>query len=51
MGETQLNHPDNIHVYLCGANEMIYEATEILEARGVPAECIFNEAYYYRFED
>ena len=38
-------------VYLCGANEMIYEAEEILRARGIPDEDIFHEPYYYRAYD
>ena len=42
---------ENVHVYLCGANEMIYHAQDILQARGVPADCIFHEAYYYRLDD
>lgn len=40
-----------IDVYLCGANEMIYEAEEILEKRGIPKEDIFHEPYYYRAYD
>lgn len=39
------------HYYLCGANEMIYEMTEILLDRGVNRSCIFTEAYYYRSDD
>lgn len=38
-------------VYLCGANEMIYEAEEILIARGIPPRQIFKEPYYYRAWD
>lgn len=43
--------PANGHYYLCGANEMIYEMQEILEAAGVPRTSIFTEAYYYRSDD
>lgn len=42
---------DGVHVYLCGANEMIYEAEELLLSRGVPAGVIFKEPYYYRAWD
>jgi ferredoxin--NADP+ reductase/benzoate/toluate 1,2-dioxygenase reductase subunit len=42
--------PD-LDVYLCGANEMIYEAEEILTARGIPADHLFHEPYYYRAYD
>lgn len=40
--------PENSHYYLCGANEMIYEMKELLEARGISRSCIFSEEYYYR---
>jgi ferredoxin--NADP+ reductase len=43
--------PEDPHVYLCGANEMIYEAEEILAGRGIPAKQIFKEPYYYRAWD
>lgn len=43
--------PPDSHFYLCGANEMIYEMQELLEERGVDKNCIFTEAYYYRFDD
>lgn len=43
--------PQNLHVYLCGANEMIYEAQEILHARGLPSTSLFQEPYYYRAYD
>lgn len=43
--------PDGAHFYLCGANEMFYEMREILLERGVPAEAVFTEAYYYRHDD
>ena len=43
--------PHNADVYLCGANEMIYEAEEILQERGVKKDRIFHEPYYYRAYD
>ena len=43
--------PPETHVYLCGANEMIYEVTDILLKRGVASHCIFHEPYYYRSDD
>lgn len=43
--------PEKPHVYLCGANEMIYEAEEILKDRGIPEEHLFHEPYYYRAYD
>jgi len=43
--------PADAHYYLCGANEMIYEMQEFLEASGVPRTSIFTEAYYYRSDD
>lgn len=42
--------PDT-HVYLCGANEMIYEVQDLLAARGIPPEHMFQEPYYYRAYD
>jgi ferredoxin--NADP+ reductase len=36
------------HFYLCGANEMFYDARDVLEEQLVPATSIFTEAYYYR---
>jgi len=45
------NWPAEAHYYLCGANEMIYEMQEFLEAAGVPRTSIFTEAYYYRSDD
>jgi len=39
---------EGLHVYLCGANEMIYEAEELLRSRAVPSASIFKEPYYYR---
>jgi len=46
------NNPPNptSHFYLCGANEMIYEATDILTGQGVPRSHIFHEPYYYRLD-
>lgn len=49
LKETPL--PERVQVYCCGANEMIYEAEEILAARGVPAADLFHEPYYYRAYD
>jgi len=46
-----LSLPDRVQVYLCGANEMIYEAEEILRERGIPEEDLFHEPYYYRAYD
>ena len=43
--------PEGVQVYLCGANEMIYEAEDILKERGVPADDLFHEPYYYRAYD
>lgn len=37
--------------YLCGANEMIYEAEDMLIARGIEKADIFHEPYYYRAYD
>lgn len=42
---------EDTHVYLCGANEMIYEAEEILSARGLAFQSVFHEPYYYRAYD
>ena len=39
------------HYYLCGANEMIYEMQEWLEACKIDRAHIFTEAYYYRSDD
>lgn len=39
---------EQAHFYLCGANEMIYEMMDLLAARGVPADNLFTEPYYYR---
>ena len=38
----------NAHYYLCGANEMIYEVSELLEKHGIDKQQIFAEPYYYR---
>jgi ferredoxin--NADP+ reductase/benzoate/toluate 1,2-dioxygenase reductase subunit len=46
-----LELPQDVQVYLCGGNEMIYEAEEILLKRGVPKHDIFHEPYYYRAYD
>jgi len=35
------------HYYLCGAYEMIFDVTGILQRAGVPANQIFTEPYYY----
>lgn len=43
--------PAKTQVYLCGANEMIYEAEEILMTRGIAKTDIFHEPYYYRAYD
>lgn len=43
--------PPEAHYYLCGANEMIYDVRDRLLARGVSADAIFTEAYYYRADD
>jgi ferredoxin/flavodoxin---NADP+ reductase len=43
--------PLDADVYLCGANEMIYEAEEILLGRGLKKDRIFHEPYYYRAYD
>ncbi len=41
----------NAHYYLCGANEMFYDVHDLLTDRGIPAEQIFAEAYYYKMEN
>ncbi|MFO1492745.1 MAG: FAD-binding oxidoreductase [Kiritimatiellia bacterium] len=45
-----LELPADADFYLCGANEMIYEATDLLVDRGVDRARIFHEPYYYRVE-
>lgn len=45
-----LDAPPGADFYLCGANEMIYQATDILTARGVPRTRILHEPYYYRWD-
>jgi ferredoxin--NADP+ reductase/benzoate/toluate 1,2-dioxygenase reductase subunit len=42
-------HPE-ADFYLCGANEMIYQASDLLRARGVGNHRIFHEPYYYRWD-
>ena len=42
--------PEGADFYLCGANEMIYQAIELLTARGVPRDRMFHEPYYYRWD-
>jgi ferredoxin/flavodoxin---NADP+ reductase len=39
--------PPNAHFYLCGAYEMIFDATQTLTSRGIPPTHIFTEPYYY----
>ena len=36
------------HYYLCGAYEMIFDVTTILQTAGVPESQIFTEPYYYK---
>jgi NAD(P)H-flavin reductase len=43
--------PESVQVYLCGGNEMIYEAEEILRGRGLQDCDLFREPYYYRAYD
>lgn len=43
--------PGQAVYYLCGANEMIYEAEEILTGRGINPEDLHHEPYYYRAYD
>jgi ferredoxin--NADP+ reductase/benzoate/toluate 1,2-dioxygenase reductase subunit len=38
-------HPD-WQVYLCGNSHMIYDAMDILHARGIPQRHIFTEVYF-----
>ncbi len=40
----------DVHYYLCGAYEMIYDVQDLLIAQGVPPEHIYTEGYYYRLE-
>ncbi|HPG00003.1 MAG TPA: FAD-binding oxidoreductase [Kiritimatiellia bacterium] len=40
--------PAGAHYYLCGANEMIFDAQVLLKNRGVDLANVFTEAYYYR---
>jgi ferredoxin-NADP reductase len=46
----ELGPTPDAHYYLCGANEMIYEAEDWLIASGVPRASIFHEPYYYRWD-
>jgi ferredoxin--NADP+ reductase len=46
----ELDLPTGADFYLCGANEMIYQASDILRARGVENHRIFHEPYYYRWD-
>lgn len=46
-----VDFPADAHFYLCGANEMFYEMRDVLTARGIGADRIFTEAYYYRHEE
>lgn len=43
--------PPEAAYYLCGANEMIYEAEDILKGRGINPVDFFHEPYYYRAYD
>ncbi len=47
----EMELPEGAQAYLCGANEMIYEAEEILNHRGISHKDIFREPYYYRAYD
>jgi NAD(P)H-flavin reductase len=47
----EMDLPPNAAYYLCGANEMIYEAEEILMERGINRIDLFHEPYYYRAYD
>lgn len=39
--------PDDAHFYLCGRNDMIQAVQNHLRARGVPADRIFHEPYFF----
>lgn len=45
-------HPQgsDVHYYLCGAYEMIYDVQALLIKQGVQPEHIYTEGYYYRLE-
>ena len=43
----EIQFPDQAWVYLCGANEMILDAREILQQHEFPHERTISEAYYY----
>jgi ferredoxin--NADP+ reductase/benzoate/toluate 1,2-dioxygenase reductase subunit len=47
----EMDLPPLAAYYLCGANEMIYEAEEILKSREISSENIYHEPYYYRAYD
>lgn len=40
--------PAEAHYYLCGAYEMIFDVSNLLQERGVDPGDIFTEAYYYK---
>jgi ferredoxin--NADP+ reductase/benzoate/toluate 1,2-dioxygenase reductase subunit len=44
LPEAEIGH--RCKVFLCGNSRMIYEAMEILHARGVPQRHIFTEVYF-----
>lgn len=43
----KLTLPAGVHAYLCGGNPMIRDARDILLHRGVPADAIRGEPYYF----
>ena len=43
-----LSLPGDAHYYLCGAYEMIFDVSNLLQERGVDPRHIFTEAYYYK---
>lgn len=43
----ELALPEGAHAYLCGGNPMIREARDVLLRRGVPADAIRGEPYYF----
>ena len=47
----ELTPPEDADLYLCGANEMIYEISDQLRERGTDPSRIFHEPYYYRADD
>ncbi len=42
----ELDLSPSTHAFLCGNCDMIYEAFDLLQARGIPAGQIFTEVYY-----